>query len=83
MSDITAVQLEAARQMKIAALSGEKRFIDHANELYWSRGVIHNEMYNPLASADYDRRQVRLQAVQRELKELHLAPPTAQVSDPV
>jgi hypothetical protein len=77
MPDITAsLQGEAARIMKIAALNGEKRFIYLANESYWKKGVRHNATYNPLACADYDRRQVRLQAVKRELNELQsLLPP--------
>jgi hypothetical protein len=71
--DITAsLQLEAARTMKIAALNGEKRFIDHANESYWK--TVHNGARNPLACADHDRRQVRLLAVHRELIELQSGP---------
>jgi hypothetical protein len=72
MFDITAsLQLDVARVMKIAALNGEIRFIDHANESYWK--ILHKDR-NPLACADYDRRQVRLQAVQLEIIELQSVP---------
>jgi hypothetical protein len=68
MFDLTAsLQLDAARVMKIATLKGEIRFIDHANQSYWK--VLHKDR-NPLACAAYDRRRVRLQAVQLEIIEL-------------
>jgi hypothetical protein len=75
--DITAsLQLEAARIMKIAALNGEKRFIDHADKSYYK--MVADFVVDPLACADYERRQVRLQAVHRELLELQSVPlPTA------
>jgi hypothetical protein len=74
MSDVTASpQLEAvARIMKIAALNGEKRFIDHANQSYLK--VLHTVASNPSAYADHGRRQIRLLAVQRELIELQSVP---------
>jgi hypothetical protein len=72
MFDIRAsLQLEAARVMKIAALHGEIRFIDHANQSYWK--TLHKDR-DPLACADYDRRQARLQAVQLEIIELQSVP---------
>ena len=78
MFDITAsLQLDVARVMKIAALHGEIRFIDHANQSFWK--VRHKDR-NPIACADYDRRQVRLQAVQLEIISLQSVPlPTALV----
>jgi hypothetical protein len=72
MFDITAsLQLDVARRMKIAVLSGEIRFIDHANDSYWK--ILHKDR-DPAACADYDRRQVRLQAVQLEIIALQSVP---------
>src|ERR1700722_17385045 len=49
-----------------------ERFIYLANELYWK--IVHNVARNPLACADHDRRQVRLQAVLLELIALQSVP---------
>jgi hypothetical protein len=73
MLDTTAsLQVETAKTMKIAVLHGEKRFIDHADESYWK--IVRSGAGNPLACADYVRRQVRLQAVLRELIALQSGP---------
>jgi hypothetical protein len=70
MSRIPAnLQLDVANVMKIAALNGEIRFIDHANESYWK---ILPKDRDPLTCADYDRRQARLRAVQLEIIKLQL-----------
>jgi hypothetical protein len=54
-----------ARGAKIAILSEEAYAIHFANQLYWKRKDHSQE-----ASAEYERRQARLEGITRELTEV-------------